>query len=371
MKTKQLRTSLVGVCMAVILTLTFLMWAFPTLGPHPFAAAAPSAAKKEVIHWKGQCNHPMTVSFGPYGVGQAGMYAVLSGWSKWLESATDGRLVIDWSEPGSIFPTVDADQAVSKGVVPIANSYGSYYAGRIPEADIETTLPFAFENSNQEFEALHKYGMLKVFQDVYAKRNIFWLPLHTHAMVGIGTNFLAPTPQSVKGKKIRAFGIWGEYAQLLGANPVSIPAGEMYMAMKLGTMDGWIAGVAYLEETKLKEVTKGMVVSPNINNATGSIMINMNAFKALPEDIQNLIQNTGPLVSFAMGSRWGNQCNWILKNSESQYGVKSYSWSPNEVQQLTSLFAEKVYPKLAAKSAGCAQLIDIVKKQMKDYGRIK
>jgi hypothetical protein len=38
---------------------------------------------------------------------------------------------------------------------------------------------------------------------------------------------------------------------------------------------------------------------------------------------------------------------------------------------VTQKAVETLYPKVAAKSPRCAKLVDIVKKQMRTYGRIK
>jgi predicted acyl esterase len=51
-------------------------------------------------------------------------------------------------------------------------------------------------------------------------------------------------------------------------------------------------------------------------------------------------------------------------------GVKFYTWAPDDVKRVTGLVVEKVWPKMAAKSPDCAKMVDIVKKQLRDYGRI-
>ncbi|MBU1207955.1 MAG: hypothetical protein KKH04_13665 [Proteobacteria bacterium] len=335
-------------------------------------AQTPKVAKPEVIHWKGQSFTALNpVPFGPFPAGYAGASGGLKMWMEWLKQASGGRLVIDWAEPGAIFPITEADIAVGKNVVQIALTYGGYYAGRIPESDIETSGVFQWENEAQQFECLHKYGLYGAIQKAYAKHNLKWIPFHSDAIVGIGTTFPASNPASVKGKKIRALGMWSHYVHMLGGSPVSLHWGEIYMGMKLGTIDGWIAGVAALEDLKLKEVTKGCVYYPRISSATTSLIINMDAFKALPQDLQDLLDRDSPYITYAASSIWNNQCNWILKNSEKKYGMKLYAWSKEDADRLIQQAVDEIYPKIAAKSKGCAELLEIVKKQMKDYGRIK
>jgi len=143
------------------------------------------------------------------------------------------------------------------------------------------------------------------------------------------------------------------------------------MGMKLGTIDGWIAGVQAVEDLKLKEVTKGYVYSPRVSSALVNLLINMDAFKALPQDLQELLERDVPYITYALSSNNFNQGTWVLRHGEKEYGMKLYTWSKEDADRLTQQAVEEIYPKIAAKSKGCAELLEIVKKQMRDYGRIK
>jgi TRAP-type C4-dicarboxylate transport system substrate-binding protein len=329
------------------------------------------AHSQNVIKWRGQTCYSSTVSpFGPFKQGETGLFAVGKQWTEWLYKRTNGRLVIDWAEPGSIFPITEADKAVAQGVVQISLGLGSFYAGRMPETDIELGGVFFWEHEAECYECLHKYGLFNLLQKTYAKHGLYWVPCHVDAMVGIGTIFPAPDPASIKGKKIRTTGVWGEYVQMLGGTPVSIPWGDVYMAAKLGTIDGWLAGIASLEEVKLKEVAKGVVVSPSPNSALSSFIINKSAYEKLPKDIQEILQNESPHWSYFAAHHWRNQCLWVMHNAQKQYGVKVYNWSMEDTNRLTKMAVETIYPKLAAKSADCDEMVKVIKQQMKDYGRL-
>jgi TRAP-type C4-dicarboxylate transport system substrate-binding protein len=332
----------------------------------------PALSQQKVIKWKGQTCFPSTVApYGPFAQGQTGLFSGIKQWSDWLYNRTNGRLAIDWAEPGAIFPITETDKGVAQGVVQISYEYGGYYAGRIPETDIETGGVFFYEDESQYYECLYKYGLFQAMQKAYAKYNLYWLPLHNDAIVGMGTIFPAPTPQSVKGKKLRTVGIWGDYVSLLGGIPVSIPWGDVYMGAKLGTVDGWVAGIASMEELKLKEVTKGYVIHPLIGTASSGVIINKAAYSALPKDIQDILQNEAPHWSYFTSTHWHNQCMWIARNAKEEYGVKLYYWSPEDIDSVTKLVVEKIFPKIASKSPDSARMLEMVKKQMRDYGRIK
>lgn len=336
-----------------------------------FLAHSTNVSAQKVIRWKGQMAFaPSKTGFGPFKIGQAGLGAYTPAWTDWLKKASGGRLVIDWAEPNAMFPVRDSDLAVGKNVAQISSGYSAYWRGRIPETDIETGGVFFWENEAQCFECLHKYGLYKAIQEVYAKHNLLWIPQHSDAVIGIATTFPAPNIDSIKGKKIRAVGMIADYIRALGGSPVSMPYGEIYMAMKLGTVDGVASGIGMLEDLKIKEIAKGFVHPPNINGALGSIIINMDAFKALPEDLQDLLQRDAPYVTYALSTMWHNQCVWIKNHAEKEYGIKMYAWSPEDIAKVTRIVMEEIYPRIAKRSKDCARLLEIVKRQMRDYGRI-
>jgi TRAP-type mannitol/chloroaromatic compound transport system substrate-binding protein len=335
-------------------------------------APASQTAAQNVIKWKGQETFPTKLpAYGPFRVGNTGVHAITREWTEWVKKSTGGRLEIDWAEPGAIFPPFEGDLAVGRGVVQIAVSYAAYYTGRIPEADVETGLVFAWPTVAVEYDCLHNYGLYAELKKVYAERNINWYPLHTDAIVSIGTMFPAPTSAAIRGKKIRAVGIWGDYIAMLGGSPVPLPWGEIYMGLKLGTIDGWVAGSGTLEELKLKEVAKGIVYHPRISNAPCNILINLKAFQALPKDIQDLLENNNRYVIHSLSHKWQQQCSWVIADAKEKYGVVPYAWPQEDVNKVTQQAADTLYPKVAAKSARCAKLVDIIKKQMRDYSRIK
>ena len=76
------------------------------------------------------------------------------------------------------------------------------------------------------------------------------------------------------GRQIRALGVYGKYVQKLGASAVVVPGAEMYMAMKLGTIDGAIYGATGLQDVKLHEVVKYYTL-PTAAQIALSLLVNL------------------------------------------------------------------------------------------------
>jgi TRAP-type C4-dicarboxylate transport system substrate-binding protein len=347
----------------VLLLVTLLISSAPAgAQPSPTTSAAPQA-----IVWKGQDSYPPAVPYGPFNADLAGLQSMHKMWSQWLSDLSGGRVQIRWSDPGAIFPIGDADKAVAAGTVDIAMSSGLYFRGRFPEGDIEGGGVF-FLNDEQLYDLYYNWGLYEALRKLYAEKlNLVYFPVFANSLTGIGVNFDAPNLDSLKGKKIRAVGVQGDWMAALGASPTIIPLGDTYQALKLGTVDGWVAGAALLEANKWNEVTKGWVQNPICSTVPSAIIINQKSFNALPADIRDLIQKTNRYMSFATSTRWGNQ-NYYARLNAKKKGVKFWEWSEADQQKAIQLAVTNVWPKMRAASPDCAKLMDMVEAQAKAWG---
>jgi TRAP-type C4-dicarboxylate transport system substrate-binding protein len=326
----------------------------------------------EVIHWTGQSDLALNEApFGPFKLGYVGSAGPNRVLNDWLTKATKGRLVIDWADVGAISPPSETLDLVTRGVVQIAHTTGPFHSGKVPEADIACGLILAHPNGWNHWDCLYNYGLYEELKKVYARRNINIFILFQDSIVNLGATFPLDKPEAIKGKKIRALGQYGDFIAALGGVPVALPLAEVYMGLKLGTVDGFVSGMAMLASAKFQEVTKYAVSSPTLSPWTDMIIINMNAFKALPKDLQEIFERDLPYVGFTSAWAFHMQCEWVIANAAKQYRVKFYTWAPEDMKRVTELVVEKVWPKIAAKTPECAKMVEIIKKQLRDYGRIR
>jgi len=95
----------------------------------------------------------------------------------------------------------------------------------------------------------------------------------------------------------------------IGAKPVKIPGGEIYMALKLGTIDGAeFSNVSADWGMKFHEVTKYWNVPCWFQPASLlGLMINMDAWKKLPDDLKAIIEAAGKATITWANGHW----NWL------------------------------------------------------------
>jgi TRAP-type C4-dicarboxylate transport system substrate-binding protein len=331
----------------------------------------PSYAADPVIKWKAQSAYNMPANVGPFQNQDHGTGNIAIHLARWFERETKGNLKMEVAVPGAIVPVGEMFKAVTKGVIDVAGPYyGGFHTGLMPETDIEIGLPFAWERPEEAWDAYYNRGLIDEFKKIYAEHNIYFLPFIVNTAYSFGTTFDCPGLDALKGKKIRALGIYGELVKAFGATPVVLPGTEMYMGLKLGTIDGAIFGLENIESYKLKEVWKNYVYSPNPNVVVVSFLINLDSWNKLPAETRRLIDDNAKyvLLSTTMNDYAWDQY-WATKSSK-EYPFKLVYWSAEDVAKARRI-GYQLWDSVAKKSDRCARLVGIVKQQMKDLGKME
>ncbi len=329
-------------------------------------------AQGQVIKWRAQDAYPqMPQEAKRFPSGRIGVAEFAYQVADWITKRSGGRIQIEFAPAGSIVPVADMFSATEKGMLDMTGLYyGGFHTGVMPETDVEIGLPFAWETPYEQFDALYNWGLQAKFEQIYAEHNIWPLLGSNGDIYHFGTTFPIDTPEGVKGKKIRATGIYGEYVKALGGSPVVLAAGEIYQALSLKTIDGVIYGIGGLDQLKMKEVIDYYVVDPNPNTIGNSILFNKKSLDALPEDLRKMIMEESKYIMQEHSGRYYISERWMAARAERDGYIKQIRWSEADKAKMYAL-GISLWDAVAAKSPRCKELVDIVKAQMKDLGKIK
>jgi tripartite ATP-independent transporter DctP family solute receptor len=102
------------------------------------------------------------------------------------------------------------------------------------------------------------------------------------------------TPDDMKGQTIRVqeSPIYVAMMKQLGANPVPMPWGEVYLAMKQGTVDGMEIPVVTMVSDKFFEVTKYYSLTKHTYPPISWFM-NLKRYQSLPADARHVVDEAG------------------------------------------------------------------------------
>jgi TRAP-type C4-dicarboxylate transport system substrate-binding protein len=314
-------------------------------------------AADKVIHWKMQAAYPIGTSVT--------MHAVE--WAKAIETLTNGKLKVEILQPGAMCEVKDIVAFLEKNVFDCSVTFGGYYTGFIPETDLQIGLPLGHRTWDEYWDAFYNRGLGEIIQEAYSEHNIKIYPAAADNYYHFSTNFPVNNLGDLRGKKIRAVGVYGKYAQKLGCSVVVIPGAEMYMAMKLGTIDGSIYGATGLEDIKLREVAKYYTLPTAAQIAT-SLLINEKSLKKLPPELRTIVEMGTKYILEETSNRYITECKNALNKSVRMGLVQVCNLSEGDLKMMRSL-VKPLWEELAEKSPRMRKGVEILKQQMRDVGR--
>ena len=323
--------------------------------------AAPGIAQEKVIKWKLQDQYA--------GSGWQAMY-LTNPMIEWIHKATNGRLQITRYEPGALASVADTFDALKRGAFDLAFMYPGFYGGAMPEANIDQGVPWGWIDARAQTVSLFQFGFYDLMRKVYAKHNLQYLVSFPMGDIyGIGTIKPVTKLDDLKGKKIRAVGIYANYLKALGASPVSLPYDEMYMALKMGTIDGYYASASALISTKLAEVIHHYLL-PTTSSINCIWAVNMNSWNALPGDIRDLLDNAAPRVAVQIAALYSGHVENSRAESIQKYKVQFHMMSDADQARALQI-SLPLWDSAATKSPECKQAVDIIKETNRYLGRLK
>jgi TRAP-type mannitol/chloroaromatic compound transport system substrate-binding protein len=299
-------------------------------------------------------------------------WAVLEKWCAHLKAASGGRLDITPHAGGEIMPVMETFDAVSSGTLKMDFSYGPYWIGKLPMAIYSSGLPpFTLPRWEHYKVLYYELGLEELLRKAYAKHNIYYvatIPTNNQVMT---TKFPVNKVADLKGKKFRATGLYAEILNKAGASATYFPWGEIYGALEKGTIDGVIAGpISSQADSGFHEPTKYLLETPITPVDAWCLHVNMDAWKALPNDLQHLlVESASYAADLFTGSYFVHDVQWRSKLVK-DFGFTITTLSEEEQQKMYQ-YSMAVLDKYSQKDPIFAEATEIFKKYMRDLGLLK
>lgn len=156
---------------------------------------------------------------------------------KRLSDVTGGAINFKHLGAGELSPPFEVLNNVGSGAIDAGWSYAGYAAGKAPAAELFGSIPFG-PDAAKYLAWIHHGGGLELWREIYAPFNV--VPMPCGAIISeAGGWFRKPinSPADLKGLKMRIAGLGGKILAKAGANPQSIPAGEIYTSLDTGRLD--------------------------------------------------------------------------------------------------------------------------------------
>lgn len=233
--------------------------------------------------------------------------AVLEPWTKEVEKRTGGRIKIVPYFSATLSSPQGNFESVITGTADLAEGFPGLTPGRFPIFEIMgTTANTRLTSKHSSRHLMQVYKKFPAFQKELAEVKVMWL--HMSDWTGIGFRGEKTNLSDFKGLKLFAFTrTMGEKFRALGANPVSMPPGDVYLSLQTGVLDGAVSNPGLLVGRKWGEVMKTQVIGFNLHQEPFYVVMNSDIWNRLPPDIQKILDQINEEMPDKMDeAAWGS-----------------------------------------------------------------
>jgi len=277
-----------------------------------------------------------------------------------VEAMTAGKFKIKARAAGEIAKGTEVLDVVSQGAVPIGHTASYYYVGKSPITAFGTALPFGL-NAQQQNAWLYEGGGLAKLQEIYAaKFGVIQFPAgNTGVQMGGWFRKEISSVQDLQGLKMRIPGLGGQVMAKLGVTVQTLPGGEIFQALQTGAIDAaeWVG--PYDDQKLGFNKVAEFYYYPGWwePGPTLEVEINLNKWKELPKEYQEIIKAASDTANVTMLARYDAKNNAALKTllADGKTKLKPYS---AEIMAAAEEQSFKLYDEFAAKDADFKALYD-------------
>lgn len=279
-----------------------------------------------------------------------------------IREQTGNAIDFNYFPSGQIASTRDSLDAVNSGLSQISSAAIGYLTDKMPLSGI-AMLPSVGGSSAETVKAFRK-----MLDDGTPLATEF----EQNKVIPIAINML-PTYQVIsavgpirtladfQGKVLRSGGGTMSLAiGAIGASPVEMSGGDMYVAMQRGTLDASILSLSSIKPYNLQELANAISANANFGTFPTIITMDKGTFEGLPAEQQTAIRDCGRSVETSM-ARYLDDQDKTLQQEFATQGIDIYTISDADITQLNAKLsgvAKDYIARLAARGLPAQEVYD-------------
>ncbi len=206
-----------------------------------------------------------------------------------MKKRSNGRITYTMYSGGALGKGPDHFDIVKTGLSDMGYATLSWTPGRFRLTDVLSS-PIVCPAKWKGVEAgmaMYDRMLSPEFKDVKV------LHINNCVMAHLWTTKKVTTLEDMKGMKIRSpGGLQTRAIQALGATPVFMPLGDVYLSMETGVIDGVVTCPALVKAFKLNEVAS-YGVPTSFGCVSEGLFVNKRFWNRIPEDLKPVIESVG------------------------------------------------------------------------------
>jgi TRAP-type mannitol/chloroaromatic compound transport system substrate-binding protein len=224
----------------------------------------------------------------------AGETAYLTRLQEYVENVrvmSDGRLNITTYAAGVLLPSPEHLDALGRGVIEMAHTYGAYWSGVIPVTNIATIAPGMFKNMLEIDVFFWELGFIDIMREAYAEHGVYFITPELSPGFTLMLREPIDSLEDLQGVKVRTVGALVDVLEEVGVPTVYIPGEEIYTGLATGVIDAATWGsISSCWDLKLYEVAPYILVPSIKNGHAMEIIVGMDAWNSLPDDLKLILE---------------------------------------------------------------------------------
>lgn len=203
-----------------------------------------------------------------------------------LNERLGGKVSLSYLGGPEVVPAFEQFEALRNGVVDVIVGAAAYYTAQVPEASAMLLV----RKTPQE---LRESGYHDLMDELHREKggvvflaNLTGVPNHGFRLY-LNENI---EKADLSGLNIRVSPVYVPLVEGLGGTPVNMPTTEIYTALERGVVDGFGQTYVGIMDFGLHEVTEYVVDVP-FYSKDNSLLMNLDTWNSLPEDVQEEIKN--------------------------------------------------------------------------------
>lgn len=214
----------------------------------------------------------------------------LNVFAKGVNASSGGKVQAQVYPASQLGPIPRTIEGVALGTIEMSLNASGFYEGLEPRFAVLNT-PGLFDNIEHAYAVTHDPDIRRRVATFGSGKGVEALTLVVPSQYAILSHKAVNRLDDLKGQKIRVPGspIQIEALKRLGANPLSMPFGEIVPAMQNRTIDGVYVGTTLFTALKFYDIAKPMTLLPS-HWATTVPLVNRNWMKSLGPDLEKIVR---------------------------------------------------------------------------------
>lgn len=275
-----------------------------------------------------------------------------------VKTLTNGEIDFKYLLAGELSPPFEIFDNVSAGAIDAGWSFAGYESGKAPAADLFGSVPFGGDPLSY-VSWLNHGGGIELWREIDEPFNI--VPMACGVILSEAGGWYTKainSPEDIKGLNIRIGGLGGAILAKLGANPLSLPTGEISTSLETGRLDATELSFPQVDKLLGFDKVAKHYYFPGWHQPAGFIEFYMNKDKwdALTDQQRAAIETSCADANlYALGIAAGVQSDILAEFRANGVDVERF---PDSVIQALRGAADEVYAEKSADDAMFKRVID-------------